>query len=332
MYEFDTELSEAALEVGERLRGVDLVSHGMLKLADAVSLDFHVSVLRRMKADGFFIDNGSPPEAVLRVEDDRVVGSDGHKIRIRIYTPEIRRDCTILLAHGGGWVAGSIETHDALARKMANAWGAPVISVGYRLSPEYKFPIPLNDLLEVYLWRHKNGHPRVVLCGDSVGGNLCAALGLKLADINYPRPPVAQILFYPVLSGDLHSKSFDVFGRGYGLTTEWTKNYIYQYTGAEYDDPRFSGNKFVYPLLEENAAVFPKTALISAAADVLLDAQLEFAKKLKNANVLVYHEILKGSVHGFITYGKHFAKEVAKVLAVIGSLDALFQDTSPEAA
>jgi acetyl esterase len=180
--------------------------------------------------------------------------------------------------------------------------------------------------LSAYLWAVENGYINIVLCGDSVGGNLCAALCVKLADIEYIRRPAAQILFYPVLSSDLESKSFEIFEYGYGLTKEWTKNYIYQYTGKEYNDCQFYKNKFVYPLFEENACIFPRTVLISAACDILLDAQLEFAEKLRKANVFVFHEVFDGVIHGFMTYGKQFEKTISNVLKAINSLPFFFSN------
>ncbi|MDR3180235.1 MAG: alpha/beta hydrolase fold domain-containing protein [Holosporaceae bacterium] len=320
-HEYNTSLPDASRQIVDQLKLSDKISHTQLKFLDIVSFNLHAMILRRKIADKFFLDNNSFPESIAQTEDINVNTEDNHKIRVRIYTPQkLSAHATILLVHGGGWVQGSIETHDNLSRKIANAWSIKVISVDYRLSPEYKFPAPLNDVLNAYKWSSENYNENIILCGDSVGGNLCAALCLKLAEIKYAKRPTAQILFYPVLSSNLESKSFELFEYGYGLTKEWTKNYIYQYTGAEYDDPTFNGNKFIYPLYEENAAIFPPTVLISAGCDVLLDAQLEFAQKLRKANILVHHEILPGIVHGFMTYGKYFEKNITEVLKTIGSL------------
>jgi acetyl esterase len=323
MHVYNTLLTSASQEVVNQLGTSDKLSHNTLKILDLISFNFH-ALIRRKIADRFFFDNSSPFESNYHITDIDINTTDNHKIPIRLYTPEeILTDRTILFVHGGGWVQGSIETHDCLSRKIANMLATKVISVGYRLSPEYKFPVPLNDVLEAYKWSINNGYSNIILCGDSVGGNLCAALCVKLAEIGYAKLPTIQILFYPILSGNLESQSFRLFEHGYGLTKEWVKNYIYQYTGAEYNDNSFRRNKLVHPL-SEKADIFPRTILISAGCDVLLDAQIDFAEKLKKANKLICHEILDGVIHGFMTYGKQFESIITNVLKTVRSQKVLF--------
>ena len=319
VYKYDTFLSEASNNLLKNLSSTDIVSHNCLKFLDAATFNFHC-LIRRKIADKFFIDNSSKKEEVSNAETFFIKNIyDGYEIRIREYTPlKLLSDEVILFVHGGGWVQGRIETHDPLCRKISNTLHRKVISVDYRLSPKYKFPIPLNDVLSAYLWCAENGYKNIILSGDSVGGNLCAGLCVKLSDMKYNILPISQILFYPVLSNDLESKSFNLFDVGYGLTKEWTKNYIYQYTGAEHNDEKFINNKFIYPLLED-AKVFPETFLISAGCDVLLDGQLEFVNKLKTAEINVYQNILNGSIHGFMTYGKYFDEDISAILNEINT-------------
>lgn len=241
---------------------------------------------------------------------------DNYKIPVRIYEPTKKTKDIILFVHGGGWGQGSVDTHDILCRKISKNLDKTVVSVGYRLSPEYKFPVPLGDVFSVYVWCTLE-YKKIILCGDSVGGNLCASLCVKLNVEKYPVQPILQILFYPILSNNIESKSFDLFGRGYGLTTEWTKDYIYQYTGAEYNDKRFSSNKLIYPVLADGD-IFPMTFLVSASCDVLLDGQLEFIRKLPAKKIV--HRIVNGSIHGFMTYGKYFDRVIDLIISEMKSL------------
>ena len=155
----------------------------------------------------------------------------------------------------------------------------------------------------------------MILAVDSVGGNLCAALCVNIAKMQLPRPKL-QILFYPILSNNIDSKSYKWFATGYGLTREWRKNYIYQYTSAEYNDESFSSNELVYPLYA-NADVFSKTVIVSASCDILLDDALLFAEKLRNNSVDVFQTIEPGPIHGFMTYGRYFATEIDRILLAI---------------
>lgn len=323
MYKYSDFLSEPSKKIIKKLASSDRILHKQIKFFDTITFNFH-AVVRRKVANKFFHDNSGSKEEVSNIKsfDIRNIYDD-HKIRARMYEPLKKTSKEVVLfIHGGGWVQGDLETHDILCRKITNTLHRAVISVDYRLSPEYKFPIPLNDVLSAYLWCVDNGYKDIILCGDSVGGNLCAGLCIKLNSIGCQQLPASQILFYPILSNNLESKSFDLFGQGYGLTTEWTKNYIYQYTGAEYNDTNFTNNKFVYPLLAE-AEIFPKTLLVSASCDVLLDDQLAFATKLKSAGIPFHQIILDGSVHGFMTYGKYFDENIDSILTEIYNIISL---------
>ena len=315
MYKYTTNLSENSEEVLKGLVLSDFVSHNQLKLLDKLTFNLY-SFFRRKISDRFFLDNAGKKEEVANVDDFEIENPNGqHKLSMRAYMPSQKSHNEIILfIHGGGWVQGSIDTHDTLCRKIANVLSRKVFSVNYRLSPEYKFPMPLSDVLSTYIWCSKFENKNIILIGDNVGANLCAALCIKLNAIRYKQLPIAQILLYPILSNNLESKSYELFGNGYGLTKEWTKNYIYQYIGTEYNDPIFSDNKFVYPLLEENAEIFPKTLLVSASCDILLDDQLAFFEKLKKAKVKVNQIILPGAIHGFMTYGKYFHSDITDIL------------------
>jgi acetyl esterase len=234
---------------------------------------------------------------------------DGFSIPAALYEPERANDGIILYLHGGGWVCGSIDTHDCLCRKIANALRVRVMSIEYRLAPEHRFPVALNDVVSVYreMFDRKMDFNDVILAGDSAGGNLSAAACIKLREIGFP-PPSAQILFYPSLSNDFHSDSFVKFGQEENLPEPMARYFLSQYTGKDLEDEEMRNNKLLYPLLENDMSVFPKTLVVSAERDVLLDGQLLFVQKLRNAGGDVFHTIIEGSKHGFMSYGEDHAK------------------------
>ena len=131
--------------------------------------------------------------ALAKVEDRMIhVGGDA-EIKVRIYTPEGRRPFPLFVYyHGGGWVIGDLETVDPSCRMIANKTGRVVVSVDYRLAPEYKYPIPLEDSYHALQWVSENasllnGHAsNIVVGGDSAGGNLSAAVSLMARDKNGP--------------------------------------------------------------------------------------------------------------------------------------------------
>ena len=207
MYKYTTNLSENSEEILKGLVLSDFVSHNQLKFLDKITFNLH-SLFRRKVADRFFLDNAGKKEEVANIDDFEIENPNGqHKLSMRAYTPSQKSsDEIILFIHGGGWVQGSIDTHDTLCRKIANTFSRKVFSVNYRLSPEYKFPMPLSDVLSTYIWCSKSGNKNIILMGDSVGANLCAALCIKINAIRYKQPPIAQILLYPILYHPISKK------------------------------------------------------------------------------------------------------------------------------
>src|SRR5213083_805240 len=150
-------------------------------------------------------------EAVARVENRAVPGPRG-EIPVRVYTPAGRAPFPVLVYfHGGGWVIGSLETHDGLCRHLANAAGAVVASVDYRLAPEHPFPASGEDAYAATRWVAANaaalgGDPRrIAVGGDSAGGNLAAVVSLMARDRGGP-PLAFQLLGYPVTDEELEAE------------------------------------------------------------------------------------------------------------------------------
>lgn len=237
-----------------------------------------------------------------RVTVHAISDIDADGIRLRIYRPNDRSDCGALVYfHGGGWVIGSLDTHDDVCRKLANALDHVVISVDYRLAPEYPFPAPLHDCLRAVEWVHAHAHQlridadRLAVGGDSAGGNLAAAV----ANIG-PVPLRFQMLIYPVTDAGCDTASYRDNAQGYRLTANGMKWFWDHYlSGSEgsRSDPRVS------PLREDptTLAAAPPALVITAEYDPLRDEGEEYARALLDAGVPCSLTRYYGQIHGFFS-------------------------------
>ncbi len=236
-----------------------------------------------------------PGEAVAEVTDIGVPGPAG-EVPMRAYRPD--RDGPLPVVayfHGGGWAVGSIESFDTVCRGLANASGAIVASVGYRLAPEHRFPAALEDCVAVTRWLtgqagELGGDPdRVAVVGDSAGGNLAAGVARRLReDVRF------QALIYPVTDAGLNTPSYRDFKERYGLTAEGMQRYWHLYLdGADGNDPDAS------PLRASDLAGAPPAFVLTAEFDVLRDEGEAFAEALREAGVPVTHRRFEGTIHGF---------------------------------
>src|SRR5262249_36596677 len=165
---------------------------------------FHeMSVAEARASIGALAAAAGAPEEVAHVEDRTVPGPAG-EIPVRVYRPQGARPLPVLVYfHGGGWVIGSLETHDPLCRHLANAIGSVVVSVDYRLAPEHPYPAAVEDAYAATAWIAQNAalfdgdRRRIAVGGDSAGGNLAAAVSLMARDKGRPHL-VFQLLVYPV--------------------------------------------------------------------------------------------------------------------------------------
>lgn len=263
---------------------------------------------RKKVANQFFLDHAGSIEEVDTIRNFCIKSCiDDFEIPVRLYEKRANHSNKIIVfAHGGGWIQGNLETHDYLCRKMVNVLGLNVLAVNYRLAPEHKFPIPLQDVISVYKWSC-NHYQDVYLSGDSAGGNLCAVLCVKAKSANFPKPK-GLILFYPVLSNKTDSESYGLYGHLLSLSKASMKYFLKHYQPSE----DISDNKYISPILEDDMSVYPRTFIASAECDVLLSEQLEFSQKMSQGTC--EHVVLNGAVHGFMTFGKEFDKYNTKIL------------------
>jgi acetyl esterase len=210
---------------------------------------------------------------------------------MRVISPS-QPDGTILFLHGGGWVVGSIATHDHVARILANAANARVVLVEYRLAPEHPFPAGLQDAEAAFRWARETYGAPLVVAGDSAGGNLAAVLARR------HREEIAlQALVYPVSDARLDSDTYTAFGDGrYGLSREAMAAYRDLYAPPDLDDPEVS------PLRATDLAGLPPAVVLLASHDVLRAEGEAYAEALTAAGVPTRVTIYDGTVHGFLRW------------------------------
>lgn len=243
-----------------------------------------------------------PPPAVAEVRDLTMELQD-RAITARLYKPESTGENPplVLFYHGGGWVVGSIETHDATARALAVASGAAVLSVEYRLAPETPFPGPLDDCHDALNWAV--GHAanlgidakRLAVAGDSAGGNLAAAVAIRARDAGGPKL-AHQLLIYPVTDTDFKNGSYSENAEGYFLTTRMMQWFWTHYVG-DHSKP----HPHAAVLRHNDLSGLPPATILVAQYDPLRDEGLEYAAALEKAEVPVETELASGMIHGFFS-------------------------------
>jgi acetyl esterase len=259
--------------------------------------------------------------AVAGVQDVLADGPGG-EIPIRVYTPGDRttRGCLVYF-HGGGFVIGSIETHDGMCRSIALAAGVVVASVDYRLAPEHKFPAAAEDAYAATCWiiehaeRFDIDERRIAVGGDSAGGNLATVAALMARDRGGP-PLAFQLLLYPVTDADLERASHREYAEGYLLTRNAMAWFWEHYVSAPSDRSR----PYAAPLRAEDLSRLPPALVITAECDPLRDEGEAYARRLEEAGVPVTLTRYPGMIHGFIrranllTQGKQALVQIAEAL------------------
>jgi acetyl esterase len=242
----------------------------------------------------------SRPE-VHRVTDTVAPGPAGD-IPVRVYVPtdEPGPRPALVFFHGGGWVIGSVETHDGTARHLALGSGATVVSVDYRLAPEHPFPAAVDDAVAAVRWVVEQAAElgvdpgRVAVGGDSAGGNLAAVVCQQLVAAGGPRLRF-QLLVYPVTDGSMSHPSIEENAEGYFLTKDTMVWFVGHYLGStDAKDP------YVSPLHAESLADLPPALVITAEFDPLRDEGEAYAAALREAGVEVEAVRYDGQIHGFL--------------------------------
>jgi acetyl esterase len=208
--------------------------------------------------------------------------------------------------HGGGWTIGDLDTHDVLCRQLAQAAGAAVVSVDYRLGPEHRFPAAVDDCLAATRWVRAQAAAlgvdasRLAVGGDSAGGNLAAVVCLALREAGEPLPAF-QLLIYPATDMRAVAPSHASNGQGYLLTRDSIAYYTGHYLG---EDLALRSDWRASPLLAFDHRGLPPALVLTAGFDPLRDEGLQYADALSAAGVPAQYLCFERQIHGFITMGR----------------------------
>lgn len=237
----------------------------------------------------------------VTIKDDVVAGRDG-PIPIRIYDNEHSgTDVVVIYYHGGGFVIGNLDTHNTICAEMAHKTGFKIVAVDYRLTPEHLFPAHFHDALDVFLAMDKG---KTIVCGDSAGGTLAAAVCVDRHATK--QLPIAQVLIYPFLGGEiLNLPSYEQASDAPLLTTADIHYFekLRSNGNPQNDDPTY------FPLVQPDFSGFPPCAAFAAEFDPIRDDAIEYVKRLKNSGVDANCTVEKGLVHGYLR-GRHLCSEM----------------------
>jgi acetyl esterase len=237
------------------------------------------------------------------IATDFLVGA----VPCRLYRPAPDRTFPVMLyLHGGGYVLGGLESHDDVCAEISGRARIAVVGVQYRLAPEHPFPAAFDDVWVVLQYLAKR-YERIIVGGDSAGGNLAAAIALKARDEGGPKIS-GQVLIYPGLGGNITSGSYITQGNAPGHTTKDVLYYREIYNGG--------GHKYAEPLRETDFRNLPEAFMVAAGLDPLCDDCENYAAKLCNAEVTaeVRHEPLL--VHAFLR-ARHMSEPARESFSAI---------------
>jgi acetyl esterase len=257
---------------------------------------------------GRVVSNPEPPE--LKSVTPLAIPAPHGSIPARIYTPKTLRQTgglapCLVFFHGGGWVIGDLDSHDVVCRKLADEGELIVISVDYRLAPEHKFPAAIDDAIDATKWIAANATSlgidasRLMVGGDSAGGNLAAVVAISARDGNGPAI-AGQMLIYPAIDFAMTHPSHREPETSILLTHSVIRWFADHYLSgaADVHDWRAS------PVRATTLIGLPPAYVLTAGADPLRDEGDEYAHRLKQAGVSVTYRHFPGQFHGFFTMGK----------------------------
>lgn len=261
------------------------------------------------------------PVGMKRTEDRQIPGPGGD-LSVRIHWPHAEGTLPVLIYfHGGGWVTGSVETHDHVCRALADKASCLVVSVEYRRAPEHKFPAAVEDAYAAATWAVENARSlgadpsMVAIGGDSAGGNLAIAAALLARERGGPRLTY-QLLFYPVTDYNFETTSYLENAEGLHL---WREDIIW-FWRHYLSDEKDAANPLASPLRASDLSGLPPALVITAEYDPLRDEGEALASRLREAGVPVELLRYEGMIHGFVSraalldMGAHALEQSARAL------------------
>jgi acetyl esterase len=255
---------------------------------------------RRLRFENYAAASRPPYPDGLAVRN-WYVQDQGREIPIRIYRPAVEGPLpTLLYFHGGGWVMGSLDTHDGLTAGIAHAAGVQVIAVHYRRAPENPHPAAVIDCFRVLDWARGEGRlhgvdpERIGIAGDSAGGHLVASLTQMVKREGGPGLRY-QIMLYPAIDPDFSTSSYEENAHSPFLTTDDMRYYWSQYMpDADMGDP------ISYPARAEDLTGLPPALIMNAQYDPLRDDGINYGRKLSTAGIPAEVRTVDGMIHGFL--------------------------------
>jgi acetyl esterase len=241
-----------------------------------------------------------PLDEVGSVVEQTLPGPAGGPLRVRVYEPAGARPYPVLVyLHGGGWVVGSLQTHDGVCRALASRTPCVVVAVDYRLAPEHRFPAAVEDAWAATAWVAEHAASiggdldRIAVGGDSAGGTLATACAIRARD--HGLRLALQLLVYPVTDHRFDTASYEECAEGYGLTRDAMRWYWAQYLGpGEGSTPEAS------PLRAPDLGGLAPAHVVTAEYDPLRDEAEAYAARLEEAGVRVRLDRCEGLIHGFL--------------------------------
>lgn len=252
-------------------------------------------------------------QAGANITNDTITTVEAN-IPVRIYRPANISNTklpALIYYHGGAWCFGGLNMVDHFGSSIAQMASVVVISVDYRLAPEYPYPAGVNDAYAALIWVNENSqklgidNDRIVISGGSAGGNLAAVVALKARDENGPKL-LGQILLYPATDlYDMNSESYKKYGHRFGLEKALMDKTVKAYV------PKKEDRKDVYvsPLLENDLSDLPQAFVITAGFDPLRDEGEAYAHKLANASIPMQLSRYDSMVHGFAEFAKIYPNQ-----------------------
>jgi acetyl esterase/lipase len=251
------------------------------------------------------VQSGETENPDVDIEDTIVPGGPSGEVSVRIMRPGGATGPlpVVIYIHGAGWVFGNSHTHDRLIRELSVGADAAVVFPSYSLSPEARYPTALEECYAVLEWVADHGADnaldaaRIAIAGDSVGGNMTAALTLMAKERSGPSL-VAQLLFYPVTDANFDTDSYREFATGYFLRRDAMRWFWDQYTTEEAQRDEITAS----PLRAstEQLAGLPPALVVTAEADVLRDEGEAYGRKLRAAGIDVTATRYEGVIHDFV--------------------------------
>jgi acetyl esterase/lipase len=271
------------------------------------------------------------PAGELAIKRDFSIPGPAGDISARLYDPRDSRGPgpVVIFFHGGGFVIGNIETHDGLCAETARMLDLPVVSIDYRLAPEYPFPAAPDDCIASARWIASSPQELglevtgLIPAGDSAGGNLAAVTSLALRDEPADVPVIAQWLIYPATDMRADGGSMSDFAEGFLLEAE-TMAWFGNHYGGDETDWRLN------PVLKDTEGL-PPTVLVTAGLDPLRDQGRAYAGKLIASGVHTVYREASGNIHGFANLRKIIPSAHDDVVACLNALKLILDEIESEA-